>query len=118
MCSCWRAAPLQQQGGRRLRGPWTPTQHRADMSLIAGSHACISAIMYATPHSNRTNMPISTQIVRSRQFKFKLRACGPTFTWRHGDPDLDGLSSGEKAAITRVERYGDELKLTVRWRWG
>ncbi|KAL4452378.1 hypothetical protein ABPG75_008040 [Micractinium tetrahymenae] len=28
---------------------------------------------------------------------------------RHGDPDLGGLSSGEKATLTRSERYGDEV---------
>ncbi|PSC72267.1 28S ribosomal [Micractinium conductrix] len=28
---------------------------------------------------------------------------------RHGDPEFGGLSSGEKAAITRSMRYGDEL---------
>ncbi|GAB4816071.1 hypothetical protein N2152v2_003117 [Parachlorella kessleri] len=28
---------------------------------------------------------------------------------RHGDPDMGGLSSGEKATVTRAERYGDEI---------
>lgn len=28
---------------------------------------------------------------------------------RHGDPDAGGLSSGEKASITRAKKFGDEL---------